>query len=205
MRLRPRDPTKFSAEEEDLAVMDRWGIARCDAVEMGSVSSALTKLMADGSTPPTDPEKLVRWLCERRHSEQETRLEDAIAIATRAEAVHRRDDAWHHGLADQLIEIFDCVFTHQQREQAVVFPMLLRGVDALSDRTIDEMLEAHETLLAKWREVARVTGGFAAPAHACAAWRLLYALCNKLQDDCREQVGLENRMLLAGRTARPPG
>lgn len=202
MRLRPRHLTKLSAEEGDLAVMDRWGLSRCEAVEMGSVSSELTKLMAEEGLPPTDPANLVTWICERRHPVQENRLEEAIAIATRAEEIHREDDAWPHGMADQLIGLLDQVFTHQQREQAVIFPMLLRGVGALPDGTIDEMLEAHDTLLDQWRELDRMTGGFRAPAHACAAWRLLYALCYKLQDDCREQVGLENRMLLAGREAR---
>ncbi|MGZ9098065.1 MAG: hemerythrin domain-containing protein [Brevundimonas sp.] len=205
MRLRPRHLTTLSNEQGDLAVMDRWGIARCDAVEMTSVSSELTKLLAEESPPPTDRGNLVNWICERRHAVQENRLEEAIAIATRAEAIHRRDDAWPHGLADQLIELLDCVVTHQQREQAVVFPMLLRGVDALPDRTVDEMVAAHETLLAKWLELDRLTAGFRAPAHACAAWRLLYALCYKLQGDCREQVALENRMLLDGRAARHPG
>lgn len=202
MRLRPRHLTKLPAEEGDLAVMDRWGISRCDAVEMGSVSSELTRLMAGEGPPPTDTVNLVNWICQRRHPVQENRLEEAIAIATRAEAVHREDDAWPHGIADQLTELLDRLFTHQQREQAVIFPMLLRGVDALPDRTIDEMLEAHETLVETWGELERLTGGFKAPAHACAAWRLLYALCYKLQDDCREQVALENRMLLAGRAPR---
>lgn len=205
MRLRPRHLTKLSPEEGDLAVMDRWGVSRCDAVEMDSVSAELTKLLAENAAPSEEPRDMVGWICERRHSVQENRLEEAIAIANRAEAVHRRDDAWPHGLADQLIEMLDCVVTHQQREQAVVFPMLLQGVDALPDRTVDEMVAAHEDLMARWRGLDQLTGGFKAPAHACAAWRLLYVLCYKLSVDCREQVQLENRMLLAGRTARHPG
>lgn len=205
MRLRPRHLTPLSNEEGDLAVMDRWGISRCDAVEMASVSNELTKLLADETPPPADLGNLVSWICERRHAVQENRLEEAIAIATRAEAIHRRDDAWPHGFADQLIELLDCIVIHQQREQAVVFPMLLRGVDALPERTVDEMVAAHEALLAKWLELETLTAGFRAPPHACAAWRLLYALCGKLQADCREQVELENRMLLDGRAARHPG
>lgn len=205
MRLRPRHLTQFSSEEEDREVLERWGLSRWDAVGMAAVSSQLTRLMAEESRPPTDPGLLVSWMSESRHPAQESRLEEAIAIATRAEVVHAMDDAWPHGLADQLIGILDHVFSHQQREQAVVFPILLRGIDALPDRTVDEMVEAHEALLAQWREVGRLTGGFVAPVHACAAWRLLYALCFKLQYDCQEQVCLENRMLLAGREARPPG
>lgn len=100
--------------------------------------------------------------------------------------------------------MLDRLITHQQREQAVVFPMLLRGVDALPDPTIDEMIAAHEDLMARWRGLDALTAGFKAPAHACAAWRLLYVLCYKLYVDCREQVELENRMLLAGRPAGHP-
>ena len=204
MRLKPRHLTKLSPEEGDLAVMDRWGVSRCDAVEMTSVSSELTKLLAEDA-PPADPRDLVGWICERRYPVQENRLEEAIAIATRAEAIHRRDDAWPHGLADHLIEMLDRVVSHQQREQAVVFPMLLRGVEALPDRMIDEMIAAHDDLMARWLGLDQLTAGFTGPAHACAAWRLLYVLCYKLYVDCREQVDLENRMLLAGRPARHPG
>ena len=204
MRLRPRHLTKLSPEDGDMEVMDRWGVSRCDAVEMDSVSAELTKLLAEDAAPSGEPRDLIGRICQRRHSVQENRFEEAIAIATRAELVHRRDDAWPHDLADRLIEMLDGLITHQQREQAVVFPMLLRGVDALPDRTIDEMIAAHEDLMARWRGLDELTAGFKAPAHACAAWRLLYVLCYKLYVDCREQVELENRMLLAGRPARHP-
>ena len=152
-----------------------------------------------------EPATLVNRICKQRQPAQESRLEEAIAIATQTQWVQRLDDAWPHGLADRLSYILDRVFAHQQREQAVVFPMLLKGVDALSARTVDEMIEAHEDLLAEWRAVAEMTGGFNPPAHACAQWRRLYAVCNQLQSDFLEQVGLENRMLLAGRVTPPPG
>lgn len=156
-------------------------------------------LSPEESVPPGDAQGLVGWICERGHSRQENRLEEAIVIATRAEEIHRQDDEWPHGISDYLIEMLDCVVTHQQREQAVVFPMLLRGVQALPDRTIDDMVTAHEDLLAMWRGLAQLTGGFRAPAHACGAWRRLYALCHGLYRDCSKQIELENRMLLAGR------
>ena len=141
-------------------------------------------------------------LCRRRHSEQEDRLEKAIEIATRAEAVHRADDAWPHGLADQLEDILDRTVVHQQREQSVVFPMLMTGVDALPGQTVDDMISAHTDLLKRWRRLDQRTGGFKAPAHACATWRQLYALCDKLQFDFRAQVDLENRMLLGADVTR---
>lgn len=162
------------------------------------------------ATPPTNPSPedavpsgcmpgLVGRICEPEHSRQENRLEEAIAIATRAEEIHRQDDEWPHGMADYLTEMLDCLVIHQQREQAVVFPMLLRGVHALPDRMIDDMMTAHEDLLAMWRGLDQLTSGFRAPAHACATWRRLYALCQSLYVDCGEQIELENRMLLAGR------
>lgn len=152
-----------------------------------------------------EPATLVNRICKQRQPAQESRLEEAIGIATQTEWVHRLDDAWPHGLADRLSHILDRAFAHQQREQAVVFPMLLKGVDALSARTVDEMIEAHDGLLADWRAVADLTGGFSPPAHACGEWRRLYAICDQLQSDFVEQVGLENRMLLTGRVTPPPG
>lgn len=205
MRLRPRHLTKRSFGEEDLAALNRAGGSGCEAIGLPSVLSGSGDPFRNAHLWPDDPKALVGWFCKRRHPAQENRLEEAIAVASRAERVHRSDDAWPHGLSDHLSHILDRVFAHQQREQAVVFPMLLEGVEALSDRTVDEMIEAHEGLLTDWRAVSRLTGGFSVPAHACATWRRLYALCTRLQSDCVEQVGLENRMLLAGRAPSPPG
>lgn len=143
-----------------------------------------------------DPE-----FCQRRHSEQESRLEQAIAIALDVERAHRHDDAWPHGLSDQIEDIFDRTIVHQQREQAVVFPMLVSGVDALPEPTVADMIAAHEDLRKRWLRLGLRTGGFRAPAHACAAWRSLYELCDQLHFDFQAQVDLENRMLLAGRGA----
>ena len=138
-------------------------------------------------------------LCRRRHSEQEDQLEQAVALAARAERVHRGDDAWPHGLLDQLEDILERTIVHQQREQSVVFPMLMTGVDALPDQTIDDMIAAHADLVRRWRRLDQRTGGFKAPVHACETWRSLYALCDRLHRDWLAQVDLENRMLLAGR------
>ena len=140
-------------------------------------------------------------LCQRRHTAHENSIEDAVALATRAEAAHRQDDAWPHGLSDDLEEILDKTVAHQQREQAVVFPMLMTGVGALPTTTVDDMIAAHDELLERWRQLGRRTGDFEAPAHACATWRRLYLLCRVLEQDCRVQVDVENRMLVAGGAA----
>ena len=198
MPMNPRQFADAMPDARDQAVLDRWGVARCDAVDMDSVSSQLSWLMPEESAAG-GPEPGSERDCRRRHSMQESRIEDAISLASRAETVHRRDDAWPHGLSYQLEDILEQTVVHQQREQAVVFPMLTSGVGALPARTVDEMIAAHEDLLERWDALSRRTGGFQAPDHACAAWRLLYVLCFKLHLDCQAQVDLENRMLLAGR------
>lgn len=205
MRMRPRHLTNLSPEEGDLAVMERWGVAQRAAVAMPNVSAELTKLLSDAPLRAGDLDPLAVWISEQRRSKQEDRLEDAIALATRTEARHRDDGAWPYGLAVELTALLNCLFTHHQREQALVFPILLRGSDYLPIPTIDEMTGVHDDLLARWRRLDHLTGGFRAPAQACAAWRLLYVLCFKLHADCREQVELENQMLLAGRTTQHPG
>lgn len=137
--------------------------------------------------------------CQRRHSAHEDSLENAVALATRAEAVHRHDDAWPHGLSDDLVEILDRTVAHQQREQSVVFPILMTGIDGLSPEAVDDMIAAHDDLLRRWRAIDRRTRGFEPPEHACATWRNLYLLCRALDVDFRVQVDAENRMLISGR------
>ena len=59
------------------------------------------------------------------------------------ECVHRQR-AWPHGLSDQLEDILEGTVVHQQREHAVVFPMLMTGWTP-AGQTVGEMIAAHET------------------------------------------------------------
>lgn len=139
--------------------------------------------------------------CQRRHSAHESRLEQAVVLADREEALHSEDYAWPHGLSDALADILDRTVAHQQREQSMIFSMLMSGVGSLPARLIDDMVAAHEDLLRRWRRLDRRTEAFTPPSHACQTWKELYLLCRDLHLDCRRQVNSENMMLLAVRDA----
>lgn len=182
----------------DEAILQRWGLNGGKLVDRTALGVQLSRLIVDEAPPPEDPRQLIDWIRVRYHQAHRDALETAIAMANVAEGVHASDEAWPHGLTDQLLDLFDQLEVHQQREDAVIFPQLIEGGAAAADG--ETIVEAeHDGLSLRLEHLARRTGGFTAPAHACATWRLLFLLCRKIDGDLREQMALENTAFLGRR------
>ncbi|MFZ5730047.1 MAG: hemerythrin domain-containing protein, partial [Pseudomonadota bacterium] len=84
---------------------------------------------------------------------------------------------------------------HQQKEEAVLFPVMLRGGGPMIAFPIERMVAEHLDVGEQLEELARLTTDFAPPPGACTTWRALYEMCRKLDADLREHIHLENNML----------
>ena len=180
----------------DPAALRRWGVSDCGRIDRRSLTRSLSRLQHDEAAPPSETRLLVRHICERYHQALIGVIEDAIALATACEKTHSGHELWPHGLSDQLIEILEAVEHHQQREDAVVFPVLLVGGPRAAEAA--KMMEAeHAAIRARLDRLLALTGGFQAPLQACAGWRVLYVLCCKADVDIREQIRLEEDELFS--------
>lgn len=197
MSLRPRHLTGLPVAEEDAAVLRRWGVARCHAVDINAYSAGLSRLLHDEAPPPGDARQLIDYIRARFHPSHRELLEDAIALANAAEIAHARDDAWPHDLPDNLIGLLEDVEIHQQREDAVIFPMLMGPASAAERARAAGMRLEHEAVLRRLNALSCSTAGYSAPPQACTAWRLLYVLCSKLDMELRDQIALENEVLFS--------
>lgn len=176
--------------ETDPAVLRRWGVTDCDRVDRRNLTRGLTRLQDSEAPPPADPASLVRHIRRRYHRALITLIEDAVELASACEAAHSGKARWPHGLSDRLARILEVLETHQQREDAVVFPMLLQGRPGATNAAC-LMTSEHAELRALLDATLSVTREFEIPAEACARWRLLYLLCRKIDFDVREQMRLE--------------
>ena len=176
--------------DADPRVLRRWGVADCDRVDRGALTRSLTRLQHDEVAPPSDVARLVRHIRDRYHRALVEVIGDAVALATACETAHSGEEIWPHGLSDRLIEILEALEHHQQREDAVVFPMLLAEKPRAAGAA--RIMEAEHARIRRLLDALHsLTRGFEAPAGACAKWRVLLVLCCKINVDIREQMRLE--------------
>lgn len=118
----------------------------------------------------------------------------AIDLARNVEARHGRHEQAPKGLTALLTRFFDDLSIHQAREEAVLFPMMLKGGMALA-QPIAAMTAEHQEVRRDLDLMRRIAHGFEPPEEACGSWRGLYALCRKFDADLREHMRLEEEVL----------
>lgn len=183
--------------EANPAVLRRWGLSDCGQVDRPNLVRSLARLQDDEVAAPSEMARLVRHIRDRYQRALIGLIEDAVALAAACEAAHSGEDLWPHGLSDRLIEILETVEEHQQREDAVVFPLLLAGAPRAAEAA--RTMEAEHDRIRRLLDVTRaLTQGFVAPPEACASWRVLYVLACKIDVDVREQMKLEECELFGG-------
>ncbi|HWQ87106.1 hemerythrin domain-containing protein [Brevundimonas sp.] len=194
--MRPQSSRLDLIPEADPRSLRRWGVTDCDQIDRRALTRSLTRLQHDEVAPPADMTRLIRHIRDRYHRALVGVIEDAVALATACEVAHSDKELWPHGLCDRLIGILESIEHHQQREDAVVFPLLL--ADQPQAAKAARIMEAeHAGIQGQLDVVLALTRGFEVPAQACAKWRVLYVLCCKINTDVREQMRLEERELFS--------
>lgn len=149
----------------------------------------------DDSWADVGPAALIDHVLRRYHAVHRDQFPEAIEMARRVEAVHRDHQACPWGLADHLAIMADHLMSHQGREEAVLFPMMLAGGHPMIRHPIGRMAEEHRDVDDQLQDLAVLAAGFTPPDDACGTWRALYRLCQEIADDLREHMRLENDVL----------
>ena len=138
---------------------------------------------------------LIEHIVRCYHDGHRTQFPQAIALARRVEAVHADHPRCPRGLADDLAIMADHLMSHQGREEAVLFPMMLAGGSPMIRHPVARMKEEHRDVDDQLLRLAVLTTDFTPPVDACATWRSLYRACHEIADDLREHMRLENDIL----------
>ncbi len=169
--------------------------AAARGVELGTLQRALAALEVEARETPSDPPALIEHIVWRYHQVHMAEFPEAIRLARRVEAVHRDRDACPRGLADHLAIMADDLQAHQQKEEAVLFPMMLRGGGPMIGFPINRMMLEHQDVAEQLLHLAVITTDFTPPNDACTTRRALYSACAKIDADLREHMHLENNVL----------
>jgi regulator of cell morphogenesis and NO signaling len=149
------------------------------------------------SMAPAGLHELVDHILERYHDVHRREFPAAIGLARKVEAVHAGEPGCPHGLGDHLALMLDDLESHQQREEQVLFPMLLAGGSPMARFPIGRMMAEHRDVDDQLIRLRVLTRDFTTPPGACDTWRALALACRKLDADLREHMRLENEEVFA--------
>jgi regulator of cell morphogenesis and NO signaling len=138
---------------------------------------------------------LVAHLLERFHAAHRAELPRLLDMARRVERVHADKPSAPRGLAEHLEHVAEELEAHMQKEEQVLFPLILSGRGRMASMPIQVMEEEHVDHgrnLARLRELAQ---DFTPPEEACGTWRALYLGLAELEQQVMEHIHLENNVL----------
>jgi len=141
------------------------------------------------------PAELIELILERYHAPLRRDLPLLIASTRAIEAENRAEALCPLGLAAHLEQVQLEVESHLQKEEKILFPLILGGRGGMAFMPIKMMMAEHTDHLANLERVATLAHRFELPETASAAWRELYRALAQLDRELRDHIALENNVL----------
>ncbi|HUG59566.1 MAG TPA: iron-sulfur cluster repair protein YtfE [Candidimonas sp.] len=140
-------------------------------------------------------EELVAHIVGRFHERHRVQLPELIRLSRRVEHVHAGRPGCPSGLAEALEGLQQELESHMMKEEQVLFPMLVRGMNAAARAPISVMRFEHEQHGNALGHILGLTNNITTPVNACNTWRALYGGLNAFKEDLMQHIHLENNVL----------
>jgi len=152
-------------------------------------------------------DEIIEYILARYHQPLRRDLTVLLEQARIVEKVHAGKEKCPRGLAELLAHIVDAVENHLQKEEEILFPMILSGRGSMAFMPIKVMEQEHEEHGANLARIRELTGDLIVPPEACATWKALYQGLAAVEQDLFRHIHLENYVLfpraLAGERPLP--
>ena len=142
-----------------------------------------------------DPEHLIEHILQRYHDVHREQLPELIRLSARVEQVHGSRPECPNGLTELLIAMQQELESHMQKEEQILFPMIIRGAGVMVGGPISVMRYEHDQHGEALERVIELTNDMQPPAGACNTWRALYRGLDELRIDLMQHIHLENNLL----------
>lgn len=139
--------------------------------------------------------QLIAHIVDHFHAGHRAEVPRLAKMAERVEAVHGEKPDCPRGLAAHLHFMVDALEQHMQKEEQILFPMLLAGQGAQAGGPIAVMEREHDEHGQSLAKMRRLAGDFVPPPAACRTWQALYLGLAELERDVMQHVALENHVL----------
>lgn len=171
--------------------------ARARGLDLAALEASLHALAAQSAATaaPEPTDALVAYIRRRYHDTHRRELPELVRLARKVEAVHRDHPDVPAGLADEIEGLRLELEEHMNKEEQVLFPAFVSGGGQLIDPAIEQMRREHRHHGTRLERLEELAHEFEPPADACRSWCALYTGAEKLVDDLREHIHLENNVL----------
>jgi regulator of cell morphogenesis and NO signaling len=138
---------------------------------------------------------VISHILERYHQTLRTELPELRQMAAKVEEKHADKPACPRGLTAHLAAIHEAVLSHLEKEEQILFPMIVAGRGAHAVGPIQVMEFEHQEHGANLARTRELTADLTAPPEACATWQALYLRLRELESDLMDHIHLENHVL----------
>lgn len=140
-------------------------------------------------------EALVAFIVDTYHRRLRETFPDLIRMAARVENRHGDKPECPRGLTAQLELMHEHVLDHLEKEEQVLFPLIVagRGPAAVGPAHVMEM--EHDEHAKNLEVLRRLTNNMQPPDAACTTWRALYLALRQFEEELMVHIHLENNVL----------
>ncbi|MFT7679518.1 MAG: regulator of cell morphogenesis and NO signaling [Planctomycetota bacterium] len=137
----------------------------------------------------------VQYILDNFHAAHREELPRLTAMARKVEQVHGEKPDCPRGLGEFLERLTEELEMHMQKEEQMLFPMILAGRGRMVAMPISVMEEEHQDHGKNLERMRELAANFEPPEGACNTWRALYLGLAQLERDLMEHIHLENNAL----------
>lgn len=139
--------------------------------------------------------ELIHFIVERYHQTLRAEFPALIAQAARVENRHGDKPSCPRGLRDLLEDMHASVVEHLEKEERVLFPLILDGYGRRAGGPVRVLEAEHDDHGLHLARVRQLTHNLTPPADACPTWRALYLRLGALEGELMDHIHLENNVL----------
>jgi regulator of cell morphogenesis and NO signaling len=138
---------------------------------------------------------LIGHIATYYHARHRADLPELVAMAAKVEDVHADKATCPRGLHAHLAAIHAAVLDHLDKEEGILFPLILSGRGAFAASPIRVMELEHAEHGANLAVTRTLTADLTPPPEACTTWRALYVRLATFEAELMEHIHLENNVL----------
>jgi regulator of cell morphogenesis and NO signaling len=171
--------------------------------ERGLDAGALMAAIDAETTIPGDTRRwdleplpaLVSFITDTFHRRLRETMPELIRMATKVELRHAEKASCPAGLASHLSAMHESVLEHLDKEEQVLFPLILAGHGRMAVGPVHVMEMEHEEHARNLDVLRRRTTNMQPPEEACTTWRALYLGLQQFEQELMVHIHLENNVL----------
>lgn len=139
--------------------------------------------------------ELVNFIVNHYHASLRTEIPELVAMAEKVERVHAEKPTCPKGLREHLEAVKSAVNDHLDKEEGILFPVILSGRGHHAAAPIRVMEFEHREHAENLKRTRELTDNLTPPPEACTTWKALYLRLGALESDLMQHIHLENNVL----------